>query len=93
MMTITLAMPPQFKGKTIGLTGVFDDDQSNDFTSKDGSSQIAVDSTASQVFAWASECKMILYFCCFSHINNIVVDVCCHSSGAHHFTMQFERYM
>ncbi|XP_067928014.1 mucin-like protein [Watersipora subatra] len=54
MITITLGLPSSAKGKTIGLTGLFDGDQSNDLTFPNGSAQIAVDFSESEVFDWAS---------------------------------------
>lgn len=57
MMTITLGFPNSMQGKTIGLTGPYDGDQSNDFTYLNGSTQISANSTESEIFEWASSCE------------------------------------
>ena len=57
MLTITLGMPASMKGNTIGLTGVYDDDQDNDFTWPNATGYISVNSSESEIFDWASLCK------------------------------------
>lgn len=57
MLTITLGLPATMKGKTIGLTGVFDDDQTNDLTWSNGTGYISVNSSEAEVFDWASLCE------------------------------------
>jgi len=41
MLTLTLSLPASFKGSTVGLTGVFDGDQENDFTYLNGTGHIS----------------------------------------------------
>ena len=62
MLSIALGLQPELKGKTIGLMGIYDGDKSNDMTYRDGSAQIPIDSTESEVFAWASTCKLLVLF-------------------------------
>lgn len=57
MLTITLGLPASLKGNTTGLTGVYDDIKSNDFTWPNGTGYISVNSSESDVFDWASLCK------------------------------------
>ena len=45
MLTITLSLPPSAQGKTIGLTGLFDGDKTNDLYKLDGSGYIPASST------------------------------------------------
>jgi len=57
MLTLTLSLPASFKGSTVGLTGVFDGDQENDFTYLNGTGHISINSTEMEIFDWASTCK------------------------------------
>lgn len=63
MLTITLSLPPSAQGKTIGLTGLFDGDKSNDLYKLDGSGYIPANSTESEIFDWAQECKWVHQYC------------------------------
>lgn len=69
MLTITLGLPPSMKGNTIGLTGVYDDDQDNDFTWPNATGYISVNSTESEVFEWASLCKLLFCSCYYMTSN------------------------
>ena len=56
MMSITPSFPNSLKGQTVGLTGIFDGDTSNDFTYLNGTTSISSNSTESEIFDWASTC-------------------------------------
>ena len=57
MLTITLGMPASMKGNTIGLTGVYDDDITNDLTYLNGTGYIPINSSESEIFDWAQTCE------------------------------------
>mgnify|MGYP001794767720 FL=1 len=56
-MSITPGFPNSLKGQTVGLTGIYDDDMSNDFTYLNGTTSISSNSTESEIFDWASTCE------------------------------------
>ena len=56
MMSITQSFPNRLKGQTVGLTGIFDGDTSNDFSYLNGTTSISSNSTESEIFDWASTC-------------------------------------
>ena len=66
MLTITLSLPPSAQGKTIGLTGLFDGDKTNDLYKLDDSGYIPANSTESEIFDWAKECKLVHQYCFIS---------------------------
>lgn len=67
MMTIELALPEEFKTKTKGLFGVWNDDPSDDFTLPDGG-KISIESNDSTIhYDFGLKCK-------YEHA--IVVDSC-----------------
>lgn len=59
MLAINLGLPSKYKGKTLGLTGYYDDDKSNDLKGKDGN-VLSIDSSESDIFTWASQCKLVV---------------------------------
>ena len=61
MISISLGLTNSMKGKTTGLTGLYDGDQSNDFTYRNGTGQIPITSAESLIFSWASDCEFSLF--------------------------------
>ena len=57
MLTLTLGLPPDAHGKTVGLTGVYDDDITNDLTYLNGTGYIPINSSESEIFDWAQTCE------------------------------------
>lgn len=59
MLAINLALPSSAKRTIYGLTGYYDGNQENDLMKSDGSSYINIESTESEIFDWAKECKCV----------------------------------
>ena len=69
MLTITLGLPSSAKGATVGLTGTYDDNQENDLTYLNGTGYISVNSSESEIFEWASTCKLKFEINILKHFN------------------------
>ena len=59
MLTLTLGLPTDAMGNTVGLTGVYDDDTENDLTYLNGTAHISTNSSESEIFEWAETCEYI----------------------------------
>ena len=57
MLTLTLGLPTDALGKTIGLTGVYDDNIDNDFRYLNGTGMIPTSSSERRIFEWAETCE------------------------------------
>jgi len=59
MLAITLGLSSSLIGETIGLTGVYDRNASNEFTFLNGTiSELTTNSSDKDIFDWASTCKL-----------------------------------
>lgn len=57
MLSISQSLPSSFKGRTAGLTGLFDGDPTNDLTWRNGSGYLSNDASEEEIFYWASTCE------------------------------------
>ena len=59
MLTLTLGLPTDAVGNTIGLTGVYDDNMENDFKYLNGTGTIPISSSERRIFEWAKTCEYV----------------------------------
>ena len=69
MLTLTLGLPTDAMGNTVGLTGVYDDDTENDLTYLNGTAHISTNSSESEIFEWAETCEW--YINCLRNVCGI----------------------